>query len=123
MTRKSRREIERDLEAFEEDDLGVLDGDAMWTWIRALTDEERDVGRPPAFFGVDCEWANGLQDMQAAAAERSPPLKHLTPPEAYVLSYMDDEAVAALVDVLAMAEDSAARQFLEAVSELAEEDT
>jgi len=91
----------------------------MYAWIRALTDEERDVGRPPEFFGDGVEWTDELEAMQDRAAGGFPPFEHLTPPEVFVLSYMDDETAGALVDVLDGSEDPAARRFLGEVGELA----
>jgi hypothetical protein len=111
MTRDSKREIERALDELEDDDPSTLGGDEMWNWIEELQSRGTDTPRPPAYFPDGTEWADGLKQWQETAAERYPELTHLTPPEAYVLSYLDEETIQTLLKLLATCSDPAVEQW------------
>jgi hypothetical protein len=116
VTRKSKRELTRDLETLETDDPMALDGADLWDWIHALTKHGSDVARPPEYFPDGAEWIDELQEMQATAADRYPELEHLTPPEAYVLCYMGEGQTAPLVALLSTSDAPAAQAWRQAVS-------
>lgn len=115
--RRSKREIAEGLEDLEDEDAGTLDGEDMYAWIQAIADEGSDVERPPEFYPDGVEWSEELLDMRDTAAERFPAFKHLSPPEVYVLSYMDEDTAEALIELLATSEDPAAREWRQAVAE------
>lgn len=118
MTRKSKREIARDVEDLEADDGMVLDGGDMWDWIHDLRDRGPDVDRPPEYFPDGTEWSAEMGEMQATAADRFPELQHLTPPEAFVLSYKGEDLKESLVKLLATSDTPGAREWRDAVSDL-----
>ncbi|MFC6724216.1 hypothetical protein ACFQE1_07480 [Halobium palmae] len=95
----SRNDIERRLDDLDDEtDPTVVTLEDVYDWIEALNDG--DIRRPPDYFGDDVEWTEPLQETHAMAAGRSPPLELVTPAEAWVFNFMDDDTVAAASEAL-----------------------
>ncbi|MFC6823464.1 hypothetical protein [Halopelagius fulvigenes] len=100
MTRRTRRSLEKAVEGLEPDVPDKLDGRDIYRWFQALDEEGTDAGRPPEFFGRDREWTSEVQDLHDTIIERYPSFTHISPAEAFALSYMPDEVTDTVLELL-----------------------
>jgi hypothetical protein len=102
----SKRTIENKLGDLESETQTNLNGEAMWEWINELRDRDGDIPRPPDYFPDGAEWNDDVREMHEKMADHAPELAHLSPPEAYILSYMDVDTIRTLCEVLDGSTDS-----------------
>ena len=100
-----KKTIENKLNDLEDNTADTLDTEAMWEWVNELSSQGSDIPRPPEYFPKGAEWNDDVQELHESMAERAPELRHLSPPEAYVLSYMDEDTIGVLGEVLADSSD------------------
>ncbi|SFH05194.1 hypothetical protein SAMN04488063_0014 [Halopelagius inordinatus] len=100
MTRRTRRAIQdavADLEATDPEKLGGRD---IYRWVNALDEEGMDAGRPSEFFGPDREWTSEVRELYDTIVERYPSFTHISPAEAFALSYMPKEVTDTVLELL-----------------------
>lgn len=83
-----KRSLKRRLESIEDDETDALTLEDVMEWITAINNDT-DVGRPQSYFS-SLEWSDSLLEIHEKITARAPELAHVTPAEAYALSYMDE---------------------------------